>query len=255
MYAKHRSARWHRVCRTSRAMKTLSLLALLLSVLLPLTGCASGTSTTAQPPGETFTGQVWNWDERENTVTLLRGAETVRIKTTPDQIRGLRLHDRATIRGTIAPPADLVTTVTPAAPMRPVPRGPVDQQTVTGTVTAVDPSGRLSINSDRGPLHVWVASGANQRFATGDKVQVTMAAQAVDMVPVAGAGASAAPADPAASSQPGDSAVVTGRVIGVDRGLLVVESPTGPVQVWVGDAPRYAVRQSVQVRTHVAKSP
>lgn len=235
-------------------MKTLSLLALVVFVLLPLTGCASRTTMAEAPGTETFTGQVWNWDERENTVTLVRGAETIRVKTTPDQIRGLRLHDRATIRGTIAPPAELVTTVTPAAPMRPVPRGPVDQQTVTGTITAVDPSGRLSINSDRGPLHVWAAAGANQRFAVGDRVQVTMSAQAVDMVPVAGAGASAAPADPAASSQPGDSAVVTGRVIGVDRGLLVVESPTGPVQVWVGDAPRYTVKQAVQVRTHVAKS-
>jgi hypothetical protein len=236
-------------------MKTLSLLALVVFVLLPLTGCASRT-TTAQAPGETFTGQVWNWDERENTVTLLRGAETIRVKTTPDQIRGLRLHDRATIRGTIAPPAELVTTVTPAVAMTPVPRGPVDRQTVTGAVTAVDPSGRLSINSDRGPLHVWVASGANQRFAVGDKVQVTMSAQAVDMVPASGGAAPPTPTDPAASmsSQPGDSAVVTGRVIGVDRGLLVVESPSGPVQVWVGDAPRYTVKQSVQVRTHVAKA-
>jgi len=233
-------------------MKTLSLLALVLFVLLPLTGCAS--RTTAQAPGETFTGEVWTWDERENTVTLRRGGEEIRVKTTPDQMRGLVLHDRATIRGTVAPPAELVTTVTPAAPMRPVPRGPMDQQTVAGTITAVDPSGRLSINSDRGPLHVWAAAGANQRFAVGDKVQVTMSAQAVDMVPVSGAGASAAPADPAASSPPGDSAVVTGRVIGVDRGLLVIESPTGPVQVWVGDAPRYTVSQPVQVRTHVAKA-
>ena len=101
-------------------MKTLSLLALVLFVLLPLTGCAS--RTTAQAPGETFTGEVWTWDERENTVTLRRGGEEIRVKTTPDQMRGLVLHDRATIRGTVAPPAELVTTVTPAAPMRPVPR-------------------------------------------------------------------------------------------------------------------------------------
>ena len=69
-------------------------------------------------------------------------------------------------------------------------------------------------------------------------------------------GAPTAVVDPSAStsSQPGDSAVVTGRVIGVDRGLLVVESPSGPIQVWVGDMPRYGVSQPVQVRTNVVKA-
>jgi hypothetical protein len=56
------------------------------------------------------------------------------------------------------------------------------------------------------------------------------------------------------SSQPGDSAVVTGRIMGVDRGLLVVESPSGPIQVWVGESPRYSVSETVQVRTNVTKA-
>jgi hypothetical protein len=72
------------------------------------------------------------------------------------------------------------------------------------------------------------------------------------MVP--GAASVAQPSAPA-SSQPGDSAVVTGRIIGVDRGLLVVESPSGPIQVWAGASPRYAVAQTVQVRTNVSKTP
>ena len=235
----------------------LALVSLILSlILLPLFGCASRTASAARAPGESFTGEVWTWDERENTVTLRRGAETIRVKTTPDQMRGLQLHQTATIRGQVAAPADIPATVTAPAAMTAVPRGPIDHQTVTGTITAVDPSGRLSIESQRGPLHVWAASRANQRFNTGDRVQVTMSAQAVDMVPTSSGAAPTPVADPSASmsSHPGDSAVVTGRVIGIDRGLLVVESPTGPVQVWVGDAPRYAISQPIQVRTHVVRA-
>jgi outer membrane lipoprotein SlyB len=231
-------------------------LALASLVVLPFFGCAT-TQTASQAPGDKFTGEVWTWDERENTVTLRQGAQDVRIKTTPDQMRGLQLHQTATIRGQVAPPADIVSTITPAGPMSAVPRGPVAQQTVSGTVTAVDPSGRLSIDSDRGPLHVWAAAGAHQRFAVGDRVQVLMAVQPVDMVPAA-AGRPTTAADPSASlsvsSQPGDSAVVTGRVMGSDRGILVVESPSGPIQVWVGDSPRYTLSQPVQVRTNVSKA-
>jgi hypothetical protein len=234
-------------------MKTMMRLALVSLLLLPFVGCASRTRSAAQASEEAFTGEVWTWDERENTVTLRRGAETIRVKTTPEQIKGLQLHQTATIRGQVAPPAELPRTITPAVAMTPVPRGPVDQQTVTGTVTAVDPSGRLSIDSERGPLHVWAASGANQRFNTGDKVQVIMAVQAVDMVPAARAGASTEPSA-SMSSQPGDSAVVTGRVMGVDRGVVVVESPSGPIQVWIGESPRYALSQPVQVRTNVSKA-
>ena len=224
-------------------------------VLLPLVGCASRTGPAAQASGDTFTGEVWTWDERENTVTLRRGAETFRVKTTPEQIRGLQLHQITTIRGQIAPPAEIPRTITPAVAMTPVPRGPVNQQTVTGTVTAVDPSGRLSINSERGPLHVWAASGANERFASGDRVQVMISVQAVDMVPATRAGASSS-TDPSASmsSQPGDSAVVTGRVMGVARGMIVVESPSGPIQVWIGESPRYTLSQTVQVHTNVSKA-
>jgi hypothetical protein len=236
-------------------MKNIGRLALVSLVLFPLVGCASRTLPAAQASGDTFTGEVWTWDERENTVTLRRGAETFRVKTTPEQIKGLQLHQIATIRGQIAPPAELPRTMTPAVAMTPVPSGPVEQQTVAGTVTAVDPSGRLSINSERGPLHIWAASGANERFATGDRVQVVISVQSVDMVPATRAGASSS-TDPSAStsSQPGDSAVVTGRVIGVDRGLIVVESPSGPIQVWVGESPRYTVSQTVQVRTSVSKA-
>src|SRR5689334_2643067 len=123
-------------------MKTLNRLAVVTLALLPLAGCATGAPARAQAPGNAFTGEVWTWDERESTVTLRRGTQDIRVKTTPDQIRGLQLHQTATIRGELAPPAALPVTVTPTVAMTAVPRGQAEQQTVTGTVTAVDPSGR-----------------------------------------------------------------------------------------------------------------
>jgi hypothetical protein len=58
---------------------------------------------------------------------------------------------------------------------------------------------------------------------------------------------------PAASptSEPGDHAVVTGRIIGITPGMLVVESPTGPIQVLTADSSRYKIGDAVQVRTSV----
>src|SRR5438309_8673715 len=166
-------------------MKTMARLALVPLSLLPLAGCASRTAPVAQAPADSFTGEVWTWDERENTVTLRQGAQTFRVKTTSEQMKGLQLHQIATIRGQVAPPAELPRTMTPAVPMTAVPRGPVDQQTVAGKVTAVDPNGRLSIDSDRGPLHAWAASGARARFAAGARRQGGMAVQAVVLLPAA----------------------------------------------------------------------
>ena len=236
-------------------MKTLAIFNVGVAVSLLISGCATQ-SARPQPAGTAYTGEVWTWDERESTVTLRRGAEDIRVKVTPDQIRGLELHQRATVRGELAPPMEIASVVTPAMPVRAVPRGPADQETLNGVVTAADPRGRLSIESERGPLHVWAASGADQRFQPGAKVRVEMAVQPVDLIP-AGAGA---PSDPAASppmpSQPGDHAVVTGRVMGIAKnGTLVIESPTGPVQVWVADSSKYRVEQPVQLRTSVATLP
>jgi hypothetical protein len=235
-------------------MKTLAIftVSVAVSVLVLANGCA--TSARPQPTGTAYTGEVWTWDEQESTVTLRRGAEDIRVKVTPDQIRGLELHQKATVRGELAPPMEIPRVITPAMALRAVPRGPVEQHTVNGVVTAADPRGRLSIESDKGPLHVWAASGADQRFQTGAKVKVDMAVQPVDMVP-AGSGADPAVSPPAAS-QPGDHAIVTGRVMGIAKnGTLVIESPTGPVQVWVADSSKYRVEQPVQIHTSVSKLP
>lgn len=237
-------------------MKTLAIFSVSVAASVLLSGCATQ-SARSQPAGTAYTGEVWTWDEAESTVTLRRGTEDIRVKVTPDQIRGLELHQKATVRGELAPPMEIPRVITPAMPVRAVPRGPVDEQTVNGVVTAADPRGRLSIQSDKGPLHVWAASAADQRFQPGAKVRVEMAVQPVDMVP-AGAGAPAT--DPAASpsppSQPGDHAMVTGRVMGIAKnGTLVVESPTGPVQVWVADSSKYRVEQPVLIRTSVSTLP
>jgi hypothetical protein len=238
-------------------MKTLTVLATALAIL---SGCAAQTSSRPPATGTVYTGEVWTWDENESTVTLRQGVEDIRVKVTPDQMRGLELHRTATVRGELAPPMEIPRIITPAMRVRAVPRGPIDQHIVNGVVTAADPRGRPSIDSERGPLHVWAATGAEQRFQPGARVRVDMSVQPVDMVPV-GPSASGHPAtEPAASptapAQPGDFAVVTGRIMGVAKsGTLVVESPTGPVQVWVPDSSKYRVEQPVQIRTLVSAAP
>lgn len=220
--------------------------------VLMLAGCASQDAARTQAAGESFTGEVWTWDERQSIVTLRQGEQTVRVKVTPDQIAGLRLHQTTTVRGELAPPPEL-NIVLPAEPMTAVPRGGADESELTGAVSMVDSVGRLSIQSPRGPLQVWGASGLEERYKPGQNVRVKVAVQPVDMVPTRNRPAGAAE-DPAAKpgSEPGDYATVTGRIIGVNPGgALVVESPTGPIQVYVADAGRYRVSDTVQVRTSV----
>ena len=218
-----------------------------------LAGCA-----TASPPAagvQTFTGEVWTWDVKDSTVTLLQDGQRVRVKTTPEQMRALQLHQVARVTGTLAPPADLLI-LEPVRPVTAVPKGQPEVVELKGTVASVDPSGRLAINSERGPVHVWVAAGADQRFKVGEPVTMRSSVQAVDLVPTS-APAMPAPApvgSPSASpnSEPGDHAVVTGRIIGINSGgVLVVESPTGPIQVLATDGSRYKIGDAVQVRTTV----
>ena len=224
------------------------------AILVLLAGCA----TTASAPtsgAQTFTGEVWTWDEPNNIVTLYQGGKITRVKITPEQMRTLRLHEQTRVTGELAPPAEIVNVVS-AGPMTPVPRGQADVMEVKGTVSSVDPNGRMAVTSDRGPVHVWVASGADQRFKKDDHVSVKMTVQPVDMKPAAGgqqrSSSSAALSAASPSSEPGDHAVVTGRIIGVNPGgILVVESPTGPVQVLVADGSKYKVGEYVEIRTSV----
>ena len=228
-----------------RTLKAVAIVAL-------LAGCA-----TAPPaPGvQTFTGEVWTWDEKESTVTLWQDGQRVRVKTTAAEIRPLQLHSFARVTGTLAPPSDLLV-VGPVGPVTAVPKGQPDLVELRGTVASVEPSGRLVINSERGPVHVLVAAGADRRFKVGEPVTMRSSVQAVDLVP------SSAPVVPAPapvgapsaspSSEPGDHAVVTGRIMGINPGgVLVVESPIGPIQVLGADSNRFKIGDAVQVRTTV----
>ncbi|HEU4366743.1 MAG TPA: hypothetical protein VFV05_00780 [Methylomirabilota bacterium] len=225
-------------------------------IIALLAGCATTPSPAPAAGTQTFTGEVWSWDDRESTVTLVQGGQHIRVKTTPDQVRGLRLHERVRVTGTPAPPADLVVTLGPVGPVNPVPKGQPEVVELKGTVTSADPNGRIAVGSARGPIHLWGAAGADKRFPAGAPVTVWMSVQPVDLVPAA-TPATPAPAPvtaPAASpsSEPGDHAVVTGRIIGINPGgVLVVESPTGPIQVLAADGTRYKVGDWILVRTTV----
>lgn len=225
-------------------------------------GCATQAAAPAGAPvaGHAFTGEVWVWDTEAGTVTLRQGMGFIRVKVAPDQLVGLQPHQTATVRGELAPPAEIPTMLMPARPMVAVPRGPIDEAEATGTVVAIDRSGRLTIDSPQGRLTVWVASGAEQRFPPGRRVRVRTAVQRVDMVDAGGAPAtpepSALPEGTASASAPGDYGVVTGPVTRVDPpGTLTVQSPTGPVTVAVPGAAGYRVAEHVRVRTSVHPAP
>jgi hypothetical protein len=228
------------------------------AVVALVAGCATTSSTrttTGTAPGTVFTGEVWTWDERENIVTLRQGTQIVRVKVAPDQMKGLQLHQNATLRGELAPPALIANVTTPIGPMTAVPRGSAEQVDLGGSVTTVGADGRVAIDSPRGPVQVWVATGADQRFTPGSRVKLITIVQPVDMVPADRAPRSTS--DPAASmsSQPGDYSVVTGRIIGVNpNGGLIVESPSGPIQIWVADSSKYRLSDSVQVRTSLQRA-
>ncbi len=222
------------------------------AILLLLAGCATTTAPAPTSGAQIYTGEVWTWDEPNNIVTLYKGGQITRVKISPAEMRTLRLHEQARVTGELAPPADLLM-VTNTGPVTFVPRGQAETMEVKGTVASVDPQGRLAVTSDRGPVHVWAASGADQRFAKGAPVSVKMMVQPVDAKPVP-AGQSAPTPAPAASptSEPGDHAVITGRIIGVNPGgILVVESPTGPVQVLVADGGKYKVGDWVEIHSTV----
>ena len=218
-----------------------------------LSACAGRTDVA--PSAQVFRGEVWTWDERENIVTLRRGTENVRVKVTPDQIKQLRLHEIATVRGELAPPAEIVNVVEAPRPMRAIPQGPTVQSEVSGTVSASDPKGLVSVDTSTGRITVWTATTNTSQFPPGTPVRVKTMLTPVRYVAVDST--SVVAADPAASiptTEPGEHAVVTGRVLTVDpRGGITVESPRGPIAVL---APNAAITAGspVQVRTSIVRA-
>lgn len=230
------------------------LIASLLVAAVIVAGCA--TTTVAQPGRTAFTGEIWTWDEQENTVTLRQGASEIRVNVTPDQLIGLRLHENKTIYGTLAPPKELPVVVV-EGPSTVVPRGAADESEVIGAIAAVD-AGGVVVNTAQGPVRVWRATDGLP-FSAGANVRVRMRVQALDVVLVTPGQTAVAPAPaativPAASprTEPGDYAMVMGRVLAVDpSGRLTVESARGPIMVRVSDVSRYRVGDTVEVRTSV----
>jgi hypothetical protein len=149
------------------------------------------------------------------------------------------------------PPKEIATVIEPAQPVVFIPTGPGAETVLTGRIAAVDPQGKIAVESDRGQAQVWVASPSGYRV--GDNVHVTMTVRNVQVV--SGATAVSAPTQPTATGS-GDFALVVGRVAGREAsGLLTVESPRGPVQVVVAqlELERYRVGDWVQVRSRVMK--
>jgi hypothetical protein len=228
-------------------MKRLVFLAL--GVIL-LAGCASvePTPTAQAAPDGVYVGEVWTWDERTNVVTLRTGATKVRVKTTPDTIARLNMHQTAVVRGTLAPPETVEELVAATGPMRPEPQGAAQQSDASGTIAAADPKGLVTVDAGGRRLTVWTATADTSRFPAGSPVRVRTTVQPVRMVPAAGT----TTPDPSAmiSSEPGDHAVVVGRVTSVaPGGTITVESPRGPIVVAVSDASSLPVGSYAQVRT------
>jgi len=230
-------------------------------VAVVLAGCASSSSTSATGR-QSFRGEVWTWDTEDSTVTMrLDDGRQVRIQTSPDEIRTLQLHQYTRVNGTLAPPKDLVVVLGPSGPYTTVAKGQAETLALRGTVRSIEPTGQLVIDTERGPFRVWAAAGANQRFKVGEPVALTGSIQPVDLVTApatvpanAVIAPTPSPVDLSASpsSEPGDHAIVTGHVLGYDpRGLLIVESPTGPIQLITSGATTYRVGDAVQVRTTV----
>ncbi len=221
----------------------------LLTVVLILAGCASTAPSAAGTSA--FTGEVWTWDEQAGIITLRQGGQTIRVKAAPDQFRGLDLHSMRTVYGVLAGPAEIQTTMTPPVPLMAV--GAPDEMNVNGRVTSIDPVGKVTIDTERGAVEVWVAQATSSVVKVGDQAVVKMRVQPMAPAPPGHSPASTT-LDPAASptSEPGEYAVVRGRLLEVDpSGRLTVESPRGPITVRVPPSGRYQTGTTVEVHTSV----
>jgi hypothetical protein len=223
---------------------------LTLIAALMLAACA-GAAPSAPPAGQPFTGEVWGWDEKNSIVTLRQGGQTVRVKVTPDQLVGLRLHERVTVRGELSP-AEIEQFVIPAG--RLVARGPAAMGETTGSVTRISSTGTVGIDSPQGPVTVWIATPGAQPFRAGDQVRVRLHLQPLEVLPAESRDVTrAAMSEPAAptGSEPGEYAVVRGRVTAVAGGQVTVESSRGPVTVWLPAGTTLRVGDWVDVQTSV----
>ncbi len=218
---------------------------------LLLAGCATS-APVAPPPDDPnrFTGEVLVWDDAERIVTLQTDDGQVRVRVSAAEPISPRLREAVTVRGEIAPWGE--PSVLPGQAYRFTPTGPEDQTRVTARVVAIDIEGRIIVESERGPTEVWVTDAT--RYGFGDPVEIGMTVRPGWLERIPGAPARA----PAPRwTEPGDHAVVAGRILSVNPGgTITVDSPRGPVIVWVTRTlARYRAGESAEVRTRVRPAP
>lgn len=222
-------------------------------VLLVTVAVLLGCALTVSAQTGTFSGMAWTWDTARSIVTLHDGVNQFRVQTTPETISRLNHHQWVVVSGTRLGPEPIETVLLPAQPMSAIPSGPAASAEVAGRIAAVDPNDVAAIESARGPLRVWLADNAQSRFQAGRAVKVFVTVQPVRMVVGSGAGGQAVgPALSAPVPVLGDQAVVVGRVLAVNpAGTLSIDSPRGPITVWVPDANAFKIGDFVQVQTVV----
>ena len=216
-----------------------------LGLVALIAGCS--TPMRAVAPGQAYTGEVWTWDAERDTITLRRGGEILRVKVTPDQMEGLRLHEVATVRGALDGPVEIERVMTPP-PTAFRPRGTPETFEATGRVVEVEANGTVAVQAPQGRIVVWEATPSPFEFSPGDRVRVRISVQPLVPAPPGRAPAPAA----APPSEPGDYAVVTGAILAAGpTGTITVDSPRGPIIVLVGSASRYRPTDVVRVRTSI----
>ncbi|MBI1847615.1 MAG: hypothetical protein HY294_02445 [Candidatus Rokubacteria bacterium] len=223
---------------------------LLISTLVAVTllaGCASQTRVVA--PGQKFQGEVWTWDEQRTTITLLQGAQAVRVRVTPDQMIGLRMHETRTVWGEADGPVPLARFLLPG-PTAFVARGSADRMDVVGNVVALDARGVITIDSGGRLVQVWSAEVGSSQFKAGDPVRARIIVQPGTVVP---ASAPVSPAPSASvSTEPGEYASVVGPVTAVDAsGALTVTTPRGPILIALPPGGSRHAGEMVEVRSEV----
>ena len=152
------------------------------------------------------------------------------------------------------PPPASKTLILPGERAVFMPTGPEDQSTTSARVVRTDMRGTITIESERGPADAWVVDATGYHFGDPVDIRMTVRAVQVERRPESGA-----PQDtpPPRWTEPGDHAIVTGRILSVNRrGTITVDSPRGPIRVWATPEPdRYCVGRWVEVRTRVRSVP
>lgn len=126
--------------------------------------------------------------------------------------------------------------------------GIVDASLTMARVVGVDIRGRITVESERGPVEVWVPDAMRYQFGQAVEIKMSVRRGQLETPP---AGPGAAPVLPL--KERGDHAVVIGPVVSVSpRGTITLDSERGPVRVWVNqETGRYRAGDYVEVRTRV----